>query len=132
MQITVIGTGYVGLVASVGFADTGHNVICVDKDPQKIKNLQNCKIPIFEPGLEDLLRSAKIRLCFTLDMERALKSSEVIFIAVGTPRARDGRADISEVLKVIENICQQSTTEKTIVIKSTVPVGTGKKISGVD
>ena len=128
MQITVIGTGYVGLVASVGFADVGHNAICVDKDPQKIKSLQNCEIPIFEPGLEDLLRSAKPRLQFTMDLEYALKSSEVIFITVGTPEARDGSVDMSEVFKVIESICRLSVTPKIIVIKSTVPVGTGRKI----
>ncbi len=128
MQITVIGTGYVGLVASVGFADTGHNVTCVDKDSRKIKDLQDCKIPIFEPGLEDILISARDRLFFTLDMEEALRSSEVVFVAVGTPEAGDGSADISEVFKVIEKICQYSTTSKTIVIKSTVPVGTGQGI----
>ena len=128
MQITVIGTGYVGLVVSIAFADAGHNVFCVDKDPKKIKSLQDCRIPIFEPGLEDLLRSAKNRLHFTLDLNKSLESSEVIFIAVGTPETKDGTADLSEVFNVIESICQQSTSEKIIVIKSTVPVGTCKRI----
>ena len=128
MQITVIGTGYVGLVVSVGFADAGHNVLCVDKDPQKIKSLQECRIPFFEPGLEDLIKSAKSRLHFTLDLNESLKSSEIIFIAVGTPETRDGKADVSEVFKVIESICEQSTTKKIIVVKSTVPVGTCQKI----
>lgn len=128
MQITVIGTGYVGLVASVGFADAGHNVTCVDKDPKKIKSLQNCKPPIFEPGLEDLLKSAKDRLHFTLDLNESLESSEIIFVSVGTPEAPDGNVELSEVFGIIETICQQPISKKIIVIKSTVPVGTCKKI----
>ena len=128
MKITVIGTGYVGLVASVGFADMGHHVFCVDKDPEKIKSLQNHRVPIYEPGLEDILKSAGSRLNFSMDLDQALRFSDIIFIAVGTPESSDGRADLTEVFKIVERICSMSVSSKTIVVKSTVPVGTSRKI----
>lgn len=127
MQITVVGTGYVGLVAGVCFADVGHNVTCVDNNPDKINALNDGKIPIFEPGLEDILRSAKSRLQFTMDLKEALKHSEVVFIAVGTPETADGSADLGPTFSVLEGICKASTEPKIIVLKSTVPVGTNKK-----
>ena len=131
MQITVVGAGYVGLVTSVGFADVGHNVICIDKDPKKIKNLKDHKIPIFEPGLEDLLQSAKNRLQFGTELEKVLDLSEVIFIAVGTPQAENGSADLNALFNVIQTICKKAKAPKMIVIKSTVPVGTSKEIKKI-
>ena len=128
MEITVVGTGYVGLVAGVCFADVGHKVTCVDNNPDKISALKDGKIPIFEPGLEDILRSAKSRIQFTLDINEGLKTSDVVFIAVGTPETSDGSADLGPTFAVLKEICDKATTEKIIVLKSTVPVGTNKKV----
>lgn len=128
MEIAVVGTGYVGLVAGVCFADVGHSVTCVDNNPDKINALIDGKIPIFEPGLEDILRSAKSRIHFTMDLKKALDSSEVVFIAVGTPETADGSADLGPTFKVLEDICKFSTSPKIVVLKSTVPVGTSKKV----
>jgi UDPglucose 6-dehydrogenase len=127
MQITVVGTGYVGLVAGVCFADVGHNVICVDNNSEKINALLDGKIPIYEPGLDDILKSAKSRLKFTLNLEEAMDQSEVVFIAVGTPETADGSADMGPTFSVLESICQHAKESKIIVLKSTVPVGTNKK-----
>lgn len=129
MQITVIGTGYVGLVAGVCFADVGHKVICVDNNPEKINGLIDGKIPIFEPGLEDILRSAKSRIQFTMDLAQAVNDSEVVFIAVGTPETADGSADMGPTFSVVEAICKAAREPKIIVLKSTVPVGTNKKVT---
>ncbi len=128
MKITVIGTGYVGLVAGVAFADAGHKVICVDNDPNKVNALLEGQIPIYEPGLEDLLRSAKARIQFTTDLEMAVQNSEVLFVAVGTPESKDGSADLGPTYNVIEGICQFAQSPKFIVLKSTVPVGTSRQI----
>ncbi|NQZ20062.1 MAG: UDP-glucose/GDP-mannose dehydrogenase family protein [Bdellovibrionales bacterium] len=127
MEITVVGTGYVGLVAGVCFADVGHKVTCVDNNPEKINALKDGKIPIFEPGLEDILKSAKSRINFTLDIKAARYSRAVGCMAVGTPETSDGSADMRPTFSVLEEICQKSTTPKMIVLKSTVPVGTNKK-----
>lgn len=128
MEIAVIGTGYVGLVAGVCFADVGHKVTCVDNNPEKISALIDGKIPIYEPGLDDILKSAKSRIEFTMDIKMALDHSEVVFIAVGTPEKADGSADLGPTFSVIEEICYKATTPKLIVLKSTVPVGTNKKV----
>ncbi len=128
MEIAVVGTGYVGLVAGVCFADVGHKVTCVDNNPDKINALNDGKIPIFEPGLEDILRSAKSRITFTLDLKKALQQSEVVFIAVGTPETADGSADLGPTFSVLEGICKNATSAKIVVLKSTVPVGTSKKV----
>ena len=128
MEIAVVGTGYVGLVAGVCFADVGHKVTCVDNDPNKINALNDGKIPIFEPGLEDSLRSAKSRLTFTMDLGAALETSEVVFIAVGTPEKADGSADMGPTFSVLDGICKTAKDAKLVVLKSTVPVGTNKKV----
>ncbi len=127
MKVTVIGTGYVGLVAGVCFADAGHNVTCVDL-PAKIELLNKGQIPIYEPGLEDLLEQAKARLVFTTDLPAAVRSAQVVFIAVGTPEKADGSADLGPTLSVIDGICQAANEKKFVVLKSTVPVGTAKKL----
>ena len=128
MEIAVVGTGYVGLVAGVCFADVGHKVICVDNNPEKIEALNNGKIPIFEPGLEDILKSAKSRLTFTMDLKQALSEADVVFVAVGTPEREDGSADLGPTFSVIDGICKASESAKMIVLKSTVPVGTNDKV----
>ena len=104
MNITVIGTGYVGLVAGACFADMGNNVICVDNNKQKLEQLEKGTIPIYEPGLEDLVKSnaQEDRLTFSSDLASAVKTSEVCFIAVGTPQGEDGSADLQYVLGVAE------------------------------
>ena len=130
MKITVIGTGYVGLVQGVIMADFGADVICMDIDKEKIKVLQKGKVPIFEPGLQELLTKnikAK-RIKFTSDMKTAVENSDVIFIAVGTPPAQDGSADLHYVLGAAESIGEFLNGYKVIVNKSTVPVGTGKLV----
>ncbi len=130
MKITVIGTGYVGLVQGVIMADFGADVICMDIDKEKIKVLQKGEVPIFEPGLQELLTKnikAK-RIKFTFDMKTAVENSDVIFIAVGTPPAQDGSADLHYVLGAAESIGEFLNGYKVIVNKSTVPVGTGKLV----
>lgn len=130
MEISVIGTGYVGLVAGVCFADAGHKVHCVDRDENKIKQLNDGGVPIYEPGLEDILRTAKKRLTFSTDIKKAIEDTEVIFIAVGTPEKEDGSADMGPTQKVVESICQFANGPKKIVLKSTVPIGTAKYFKG--
>jgi UDPglucose 6-dehydrogenase len=124
MKITVIGTGYVGLVAGVCFADAGHHVVCVDRDPGKIELLKNGKIPIYEPGLEDLMKTSASRIEFTTDLPSAIKAHEIIFIAVGTPENADGSADMEPTMAVVKAICAAADSKKYIVLKSTVPIGT--------
>ncbi|MCB0329016.1 MAG: UDP-glucose/GDP-mannose dehydrogenase family protein [Bdellovibrionales bacterium] len=126
MEISVIGSGYVGLVAGACFADSGNNVICVDKDPKKIEALLRGEIPIYEPGLKEIVeRNRKNgRLRFTTSLEEGVRNSTVIFIAVGTPQDEDGSADLSHVLAVAKGIGQSMDGEKIVVDKSTVPVGT--------
>lgn len=131
MKITVIGTGYVGLVAGACLADMGNNVICVDNNEDKLKKLENGIIPIYEPGLEELVKSnvAENRLNFTSNIDMAVKKSEVCFIAVGTPQDEDGSADLHYVLGVAEEIAKAMNGYKVIVDKSTVPVGTAKQVT---
>ncbi|NBO39954.1 MAG: UDP-glucose/GDP-mannose dehydrogenase family protein [Betaproteobacteria bacterium] len=130
MKITVFGTGYVGLVQGAVLADAGHSVTCVDIDLAKLDKLKEGEIPIFEPGLEALVKSnyAEKRLMFTSDAEQALSQSDVVFIAVGTPPDEDGSADLKHVLKVAETIGQYLQDYTVVVNKSTVPVGTADKV----
>ncbi len=130
MRVGVIGTGYVGLVAGACFAETGNVVICGDVDAKKIEGLNQGKIPIYEPGLEPLVRGnlADGRLCFTTDVPQVTRESEVIFIAVGTPPDEDGSADLRHVLDVAAAIGDSMNDEKIVVTKSTVPVGTAARV----
>ena len=130
MRITVIGTGYVGLVTGACLADTGHHVDCVDIDQKKIEALKNGVVPIYEPGLEEVLERtiAKGRLSFTTDLSSVIEAAEIVMIAVGTPPQEDGSADLSHVLTVAEQIGKLMNGYKIIVNKSTVPVGTGDRV----
>ncbi|MBS4027503.1 MAG: UDP-glucose/GDP-mannose dehydrogenase family protein [Ignavibacteriales bacterium] len=130
MKIAVIGTGYVGLVVGTCFAESGNNVICVDIDEAKIKMLRKGKSPIFEPGLEELLKSNihEKRISFTTNLEQTVKVSEVIFLALPTPPSEDGSADLKHVLSVAKQIGKYLNGYKIIVNKSTVPVGTADKV----
>ena len=130
MKITVVGTGYVGLVSGTCFAETGNNVVCVDIDEAKVKKMQNGEVPIYEPGLEVLFeRNTKQgRLSFTTSLEEGIKGSEIIFLALPTPPGADGSADLSFVLKVASDLSTLIEDYKVIVDKSTVPVGTAEKV----
>ena len=130
MHIAVVGSGYVGLVVGACFADNGNSVVCVDKDAAKIRALQKGRIPIYEPGLEELVRRnrGEGRLTFTTTLPRAVKASQVVFIAVGTPEAEDGSADLQHVLAVSRDIGRAMNGYKVIVGKSTVPVGTSARV----
>jgi UDPglucose 6-dehydrogenase len=130
MNIGVVGSGYVGLVAAACFAEMGNTVTCVDIDISKINNLKNGKIPIYEPGLDSLVISntLKKRLLFTIDINDALNTSDVIFIAVGTPMGDDGSADLQYVLEVANSIGNNMSHHIVVVDKSTVPVGTADKV----
>lgn len=131
MKIAVIGTGYVGLVTGTCFADSGNEVTCIDKDERKIAMLLQGDIPIFEPGLQELvLRNARDgRLIFTTDLPAGLATAQLVFIAVGTPQGHDGAADLSTVFAVADAIGQHANGPKIVVIKSTVPVGTNKAVA---
>jgi UDPglucose 6-dehydrogenase len=134
MNIAMIGAGYVGLVSGACFADFGHNVICVDNDADKVDALRQGRIPIFEPGLDDIVaRNVQSgRLSFTTELATALDTAEVVFIAVGTPSRRgDGHADISYVLAAAREIARVAKRPLVVVTKSTVPVGTGDEIEKV-
>lgn len=130
MNISVIGTGYVGLVTGVCFADMGNHVICVDNDKRKIDNLKNGILPIYEPGLEDMVKRNYEggNLIFTIDIKEAIGNSDICFIAVGTPMDEDGSADLKHVLSVAKAIGQNIEHHMYIVDKSTVPVGTGNMV----
>jgi UDPglucose 6-dehydrogenase len=130
MKLCVIGTGYVGLVSGTCFAEGGNDVICVDIDERKITDLRNGKIPIYEPGLEELIRRNVNdgRLRFTTDLAMAVKDSLVCFIAVGTPQDDDGSADLSMVIKATSDIAKAMPGYRIVVLKSTVPVGTADKV----
>ncbi len=133
MKIAVVGTGYVGLVAGACLAENGNDVVCVDKDPAKVRALQRGRIPIYEPGLEELVRRNRTekRLTFTTALERGVRSSQIIFIAVGTPTGEDGSADLQHVLAVARDTARAMNGYKVIVNKSTVPVGTAVKVREV-
>jgi UDPglucose 6-dehydrogenase len=130
MRIAVIGTGYVGLVAGTCFAESGNNVICVDIDERKVNDLKAGKIPIYEPGLEEMVKHnvQEERLSFTTNTAEAVKASEVVFIAVGTPPGEDGSADLKYVLAVARDVGNAANGPKIIVDKSTVPVGTAARV----
>ncbi len=132
MKIAMIGTGYVGLVSGVCFSDFGHDVVCVDKDPGKIDRLRMGEVPIFEPGLQDLMAKnvAAGRLTFSLDLAEAVDGADAVFIAVGTPTRRgDGHADLRYVMAAAEEIGHSMTGSTVVVTKSTVPVGTNRKVA---
>jgi UDPglucose 6-dehydrogenase len=133
MRIAIIGSGYVGLVAGACFAETGNQVICVDSDKSKIARLRRGKIPFYEPGLEELVRRNRQeeRLTFTTTLARAVRQSQIIFIAVGTPQGEDGSADLQHVLGVAREIGRTMDGYKIIVDKSTVPVGTAERVREV-
>ena len=130
MNIAIVGTGYVGLVSGTCFAETGVNVTCVDVDAQKIERLKNGEIPIYEPGLDQLvLKNVKAgRLKFTTDLASILNEQEIVFSAVGTPPDEDGSADLKYVLQVAKTIGENLNRYLVVVTKSTVPVGTAKKV----
>jgi len=134
MRVVMVGTGYVGLVSGVCFADFGHDVVCVDKDPEKINTLKSGGLPIYEPGLDILIRSnvEAGRLSFTTDLSQAMTGSEAVFIAVGTPSRRgDGHADLSYVYAATKEIAAHITDYTVVITKSTVPVGTGDKVEDI-
>ncbi len=131
MDLSIIGSGYVGLVTGACFADVGHNVICVDNDPRKVESLQQGKVPIYEPGLEELIHrnvSAQ-RLRFTGSIKEGVDGAQVVFIAVPTPQDDDGSVDLSFIEKVAREIAGVLTGYRVIVDKSTVPVKTGEKVA---
>ena len=132
-KITFIGTGYVGLVSGVAISDFGHRVICADISKKKIRQLNNGSIPIYEPGLTELLKKNVNagRLSFTFDVKKAIRDSEIIFIAVGTPEGKDGKSDITAVKSVAKVIGENINEYKVICTKSTVPVGTGDLIKSI-
>jgi UDPglucose 6-dehydrogenase len=133
MRVAVVGTGYVGLVAGVCFAESGNDVVCVDNNPAKVRLLRRGKVPIYEPGLEEMVRRnrAEGRLTFTTTLAKAVRDSAVVFIAVGTPQGEDGSADLKYVLEVARDVARAMNGYKVIVDKSTVPVGTSEKVREV-
>jgi len=134
MKIVIIGSGYVGLVVATCFAEIGHDVVCVDKDHRKIESLNRGHVPIYEPGLDELVSRnlACGRLKFTGDLEHALPNAHVAFIAVATPlRPTDGQADTKQFYEVAREICQKATGDLVVVSKSTVPVGTGDEVEKI-
>jgi UDPglucose 6-dehydrogenase len=133
MRIAVVGTGYVGLVVGACFAETGNDVTCVDKDAAKIRMLNRGKVPIYEPGLEEVVRRnrAEKRLTFTTKLPEAVRHADVVFIAVGTPTGEDGSADLRHVLGVAREIGRAMTGYTVVVDKSTVPAGTAEKVREV-
>ena len=134
MKLCMIGTGYVGLVSGTCFADIGNQVYCVDKDINKIKKLNSGISPIYEPGLDELIKknfNAK-RLIFTTDLKKAINASDIIFICVGTPNKKGTlKVDLSFVYKCVKEILSYTKNKKIIVTKSTVPVGTGDEIEKI-
>jgi UDPglucose 6-dehydrogenase len=133
MKIAVVGTGYVGLVLGACLAENGNDVICIDKDEAKVRQLRRGVMPIYEPGLEEMVRRnrAEKRLEFTKDLARSVRAANIVFIAVGTPQHEDGSADLTHVLAVAREIAHAMNGYKVIVDKSTVPVGTAAKVRDV-
>ncbi|HET6592944.1 MAG TPA: nucleotide sugar dehydrogenase, partial [Xanthomonadales bacterium] len=133
MRVAIIGSGYVGLVSGAGLSDVGHHVVSMDIDAGRIEGLRNGVVPIYEPGLEQMIRrnADQGRLEFTTSIERAVEHAEVIFIAVGTPPGEDGAADLSHVLAVAAAIGEQLSAPRLVVVKSTVPVGTCEAVREV-
>src|SRR5215468_9208250 len=133
MNVAVIGTGYVGLVAGACFAESGNDVVCVDKDDAKVRTLSRGKMPIYEPGLEELVRRNRqeSRLTFTTNLPKAVRSAAIVFIAVGTPQGEDGSADLRHVLDVARDVARAMNGYKVIVDKSTVPVGTAARVRDI-
>ena len=131
MRISIVGSGYVGLVSGAGLSEVGHHVVCMDIDEVRIENLRNGIVPIFEPGLEDMLREnmRQGRLEFTSSMTDALADTQVLIIAVGTPPDEDGSADLSHVLAVARSVGELIENPLVVVVKSTVPVGTCEKVA---
>ena len=133
MNIAIVGTGYVGLVSGTCFAETGNNVICIDIDPKKIDTLKNGETPIYEPGLEALLKRniKEGRLHFTTQLAEGIKEAQFIFLALPTPPGEDGAADLKYVLGVAEHLSELISDYKVIINKSTVPVGTAEKVAAI-
>ena len=134
MHIAMIGTGYVGLVSGACFADFGHHVTCIDKDEAKIEGLLNGVMPIWEPGLEALVKAnaARGRLEFTTDLAHGVEKAHAVFIAVGTPARRgDGHADLTFVFEAVRELARHIKPGTVVVTKSTVPVGTGDQIEAI-
>jgi UDPglucose 6-dehydrogenase len=133
MRIAVVGTGYVGLVTGTCFAETGNEVVCVDVDEAKVSDLQQGIIPIFEPGLEEMVKRNAVegRLTFTTDLKKSVSESLVVFIAVGTPPGEDGSSDTKYVFSAAKEIGKASNSYKIVVLKSTVPVGTADKVRAI-
>src|SRR3954453_15255079 len=131
MDLSIVGSGYVGLVTGACFADVGHNVVCVDNDPRKVEALQAGRVPIYEPGLEEVIHRnvAAQRLRFTGSIKQGVDNSQIVFIAVPTPQGNDGQVDLSFIEKVAREIAQVLTDYRVIVDKSTVPVKTGEKVA---
>ncbi len=130
MKISIIGSGYVGLVSGAGLAEAGHNVICMDIDTDRIENLRQGKSPIYEPGLDEMLSDNIERghLAFTTSLEEAVAHAQALLIAVGTPPSEDGSADLGHVLGVASGIGKCLSTHLLVIVKSTVPVGTCDRV----
>src|SRR6478735_5219825 len=126
MQIAIVGTGYVGLVTGTCFADSGNDVTCVDNNAAKVEALNRGEIPIYEPGLAEMVEHnvEAERLFFTTDLPAAVKTAEIVYLAVGTPQGQDGAANLSAMWSVVEAIAPHLRTDAVVVTKSTVPVGT--------
>jgi UDPglucose 6-dehydrogenase len=133
LKIAIVGTGYVGLVVGACLAETGNDVACVDADADKVERLRRGEIPIYEPGLEEMVprNVAEERLHFTTELAPAVRASEIVFIAVGTPQDEDGSADLRHVLQVAEDVARAADGPKIVVNKSTVPVGTAARVREV-
>jgi UDPglucose 6-dehydrogenase len=133
VEIAVVGTGYVGLVVGACLAETGNSVVCVDKDENKVASLRRGEIPIYEPGLSELLprNVSEERLKFSTDLDTAVKGCEVVFVAVGTPQDGTGAADLTAVLQVAKSVARAMDGHRVVVLKSTVPVGTAAKVKAV-
>ena len=133
MNLAVVGTGYVGLVTGVTLAEIGHSVVCIDIDEQKINRLQQGQVPIFEPGLAELMQKnvQAGRLAFTASVEEGMQQADVIYIAVGTPEREDGSADLRTVKMVAKEIAELAVRDALVVVKSTVPVGTNDELQQI-